>query len=145
MLSKLKGLALVLCVFAGADILLPKPALADTQFCNRTGIPVQIAYRTQNGTLSSNYFITSGWTYIGPHTCRAIASGDASLFYHFISIFSPRSYGFLELDGQLPYAYCVRSSNFAYTGSPRYCTGEYFTAPFYKFNSDTPNATFFIY
>ena len=144
-LSKFKYMLLAVVLLSGLDVVLAKPAYADVDFCNATSYPILIAYRTQNGTASSNYFMTVGWLKIDTQSCARVYNGNASLFYHDIAMveLAPNPY-FIRIDGEPTYYYCVRADDFSYTGTPTSCPSDYFVAPFYRWSTDRYNARFTI-
>ena len=141
--SKLKCLMLAVCVLAGLDLAFARPAQADAQFCNHKGFPIQISYRTQFGTPADNYFVSQGWLYVDAYSCIRLMGGDASLFYHYISMYTVSSPPVpVPITDDVPRYYCVRWKGFRYTGSPSACPNEYFAAPFYRYSASTWDATF---
>ena len=111
--------------------LIPRPAHAALNLCNRTSYIVYAATAAMHGGAGQ----AQGWTRLAPGTCeiaiKTPLTGQNTLVYARSALAHSgpqRAWG-----GNVPA--CVRDGNFTTGQSAARCTGEYFSVPFAAINS----------
>jgi uncharacterized membrane protein len=145
-MTTLKYVLLAALVLLGLDAVVAGPAHADAAFCNKSAYPIQIAYRSREGTPSQNQVFTVGWMQIESSKCERIYAGNAALFPHDIAMLvkGPDRPFFVYLRGVQPFLYCVTDEKFFYHGALSTCPAGYYKVPFFRFATDSYDATFWI-